>query len=210
MDWIQPAAFIAGAVAIVGWFVASWLRLYETQRENRRSTYTKVLSPAANCIAQLRHACDSNRGAWSATQHAAFEKCYIELVAAEGEVDLIGKSKVSWSAAYLRKTLQDVRHLPDDGAPPGEEDTARFQEQVRDLYELSLEARDGFLLTARRSLEAWPVRRWRDRHETGRKEQVTRIGEQTRAEAARIRAAQARRSDANKARAGVDIPTQAP
>ena len=106
MDWIQPAAFIAGAVAIVGWFVASWLRLYETQRENRRSTYTKVLSPAANCIAQLRHACDSNRGAWSATQHAAFEKCYIELVAAEGEVELIGKSKVAWSAAYLRKLFR--------------------------------------------------------------------------------------------------------
>lgn len=106
--------------------------------------------------------------------------------------------------------LQDARKLLDDGSPAGPEDAARFQAQVQDLYELSLEARDGFLLTAGRSLEAWPVRWYRDRYEPGRQERVLRIREQTQADAEWVRRAQAERSARNEARAGAVTPSQLP
>jgi hypothetical protein len=181
VQWIQPAAFIAGAVAIFGWFVAYSLRSHESQRENRRATYAKVLGPTAECLSSLRQARDEDRHTWVTDRRSGFDESLVRLIAAVGEVDLIRKSKVSWTALQLWRTLSDARALTDIKHIDKQEDVELFRHDANGFYERGQQAREDFLLMAGRSLEAWPVRRWRDMRSTPRKLDVERIRSSARA-----------------------------
>jgi hypothetical protein len=175
IQWIQPAAFIASTVAIVGWFVAYSLRSYETQRDARRATYAKVLGPTAECLSTLRHAREEDRATWLAERRGSFEECLVRLVVAVGEVDLIRKSKVSWAALSLWETLSRGRALSEIESVDKPQDLTLFRTASARLYDDATRARRDFLLIAGRSLESQPARSWRDRRVAGRKARITQI-----------------------------------
>lgn len=193
MDWAQPVAIIGGAVAIVGWFVAYLLRIYESAHGSRRAIYSKVLAPTAECLSVLRHAKTLDRRTWLEDNEPRFDACLVKLSAAIGEVDLIRKRKVSWSAVVLGETLEKARGLAEAEHHKADDDRPLYRSAVERLYEESVQARDDFLLTAGRSLEPWIHRRFRDL-ESGRKKRVKRIASESRAAAEARQARQGARA----------------
>ena len=157
-------------VAVLGWFVASVLRLHEAQRANRHQIYAALLGPAAQMLAALSLGRTEDEATWRRSRQPDFEKCFVELVAAVGAVELVRKSKVSWSAQQLRRTLQEALAL---GRGAGS-CTCPFEDRVAQHRLKALAARDDFILIAGRSLEGWPRRPIRDRT-TKRRDAVRRI-----------------------------------
>jgi hypothetical protein len=160
--WVQPSAFIAAAVAVVGWLVAYLFRVREVTQQSRRETYARVLGPAAELLGMLQDAANV-RPAMREPAHTGepaqqdeYAKCLVRLIASVGEVDLIRKSKVSWAAANLRDTLAEYKDF--HTRPTRANDEAYVKRAVS--------AREDFLLVAGRSLEFLLVRWTRDCDET--------------------------------------------
>ncbi|MGK5111249.1 hypothetical protein MY520_04435 [Geodermatophilus sp. CPCC 205506] len=116
-----------------------------------------------------------------ADRRSGFDESLVRLIAAVGEVDLIRKSKVSWTALELWRTLSDARALADIKHIDKQEDVEIFRHDANGYHERGRQAREDFLLMAGRSLEAWPLRRWRDMRSTHRKQKVADIRSSARA-----------------------------
>ena len=170
-QWISLIGVLLG---VFGWFVASVLRLYETSRQNRHVIYAKVLGPVMQMLATLDQARFEDRPLWRGRHEANFDKSLTDVITAAGEVQLIRKNKVSWTARRVCKTLEEARTLPKPRNVDDMIDCMEFRDQVTKSRRQAQVACDDFLLMAGRSLESWPFRVYRDR-ESRRRADIKRI-----------------------------------